>query len=212
MHKYLLNSKSSNTVNKYKALFNKWETFARDHNLTPLPANPYHVSLYLSSLLDLGSSKHSILPTAYAIKFQHDLKNFQFDSKHPFIKGIMEASKRQPCQVRNRKDPISREILISLCDKFKDCNDVIHVRDISIILLSFAGFFRFNEVSALKLKDVKFEENFMEIFLEKSKTDQYRDGRKVVIAKGSTSACPLAMLKKYYDLTGLQLLDVKGED
>ena len=52
----------------------------------------------------------------------------------------------------------------------------------------------------------------MDIFLEKSKTDQYRDGRKVVIAKGSTSACPVAMLKKYYDLTGLQLLDVKGED
>ena len=134
LHKYLLNSKSCNTVNKYKALFNKWETFARDHNLSPLPANPYHVSLYLSSLLDLGSSKHSILPTVYAIKFQHDFKKFQFDSKHPFIKGIMNASKRQLCPVRNRKDPISRQILISLCDKFKDCNDVIHVRDISTIL------------------------------------------------------------------------------
>ena len=88
LHKYLLNSKSSNTANKYKALFNKWETFARDHNLTPLPANQYHVSLHLSSLLDLGSSKHSILPTVYATKFQHDLKKFQFDLKHQFIKGI----------------------------------------------------------------------------------------------------------------------------
>ena len=75
----------------------------------------------------------------------------------------MEASKRQPCPVRNRKDPISREILISLCDKFKDCNDVIHVRDISIILLSFAVFFRFKEVSALKLEDVKFKDMIFRI-------------------------------------------------
>ena len=54
----------------------------------------------------------------------------------------MEASKRQPCPVINIKDAISREILISLSDKFKDCNHVIHVRDISIILLSFAGCFQ----------------------------------------------------------------------
>ena len=36
--------------------------------------------------------------------------------------------------------------------------------------------------------------------IKKSKTDQYRQGSEVLIAKGSTSACPVSMYLRYIDL------------
>lgn len=43
--------------------------------------------------------------------------------------------------------------------------------------------------------------------IRKSKTDQYRFGNEVVVAKGSSVACPYLMLKRYLDLTGQSVQD-----
>ena len=43
----------------------------------------------------------------------------------------------------------------------------------------------------------------------KSKTDQYRHGDEILIARGSTIACPLNMLNRYLDLAKI---DLKSED
>ena len=73
-----------------------------------------------------------------------------------------------------------------------------------MIVLCYAGFLRFSEVSSIKSNHVKFFENsHIEIYLEKSKTDQYRLGDSVVIAKGQSAACPFLLLKKYFYLTGI---------
>ena len=45
-------------------------------------------------------------------------------------------------------------------------------------LLAFAGFLRFDELSNLKLKDVLSHAKYFELFIEGSKTDQYREGDK----------------------------------
>ena len=41
------------------------------------------------------------------------------------------------------------------------------------------------------------------LLIRKSKTDQYRQGHEIVIAKGSTIACPYNMLKRYLDVAKL---------
>jgi hypothetical protein len=53
-----------------------------------------------------------------------------------------------------------------------------------MILLSFAGFLRFDEVSSFLCSDVKIECEYLFLFIRKSKTDQYRNGNEVLIAKG----------------------------
>jgi hypothetical protein len=55
-------------------------------------------------------------------------------------------------------------------------NDLLVVRDLTMILLSFAGFLRFDEVSSLLCSDVKIECEYLFLFIRKSKTDQYRNG------------------------------------
>ena len=43
----------------------------------------------------------------------------------------------------------------------------------------------------------------MEIFVESSKTDQFRDGAWVVIARANSKLCPVAMLERYCALGGV---------
>ena len=57
-------------------------------------------------------------------------------------------------------------------------------------------FFRFNEIVNIKESDVQFFQENMEILIGLSKTDQFRDGARVVVAHTHSSCCPLAMLER----------------
>ena len=46
----------------------------------------------------------------------------------------------------SRKDPVTTEMLIDLCTKFKDSNDLIIIRDVTMILLCFEVFLRYDEI------------------------------------------------------------------
>ena len=68
----------------------------------------------------------------------------------------------------------------------------------AMALLAFAGFLRFDELSAnLKLKDLTLHDTNFELFIESSKTDQYREGAIVPIVKSGTDLCPWGNLEKY---------------
>jgi hypothetical protein len=66
-----------------------------------------------------------------------------------------------------------------------------------MILIGFSGFLRFDELSSLKCNNVIVEHDYIKLFIEKCKNDQYRDGNEILIAKGSTSACPHSVLIRY---------------
>ena len=69
------------------------------------------------------------------------------------------------------------------------------IRTITFCLLGFAGFFRFDELAKLKETDVAIYVSHIELFVEFSKTDQFRDGAWLVIAHTGTNLCPVAMVE-----------------
>jgi hypothetical protein len=56
MEIYLLKSRSENTNSKYFITFKRWERFITLEGGKAVPATPIHVVLYLTYLLDNGSS------------------------------------------------------------------------------------------------------------------------------------------------------------
>ena len=60
----------------------------------------------------------------------------------------------------------------------------------AMALLAFAGFLRFNELSSLRPKDVVSHATYFELFIERSKTDEYREGAVIPIIKTGTKLCP----------------------
>ena len=84
------------------------------------------------------------------------------------------------------------------------------IRTVAAALLGFAAFLRFDELVSLHVSEIYFKDNYMNIFIESSKTDQYRDGAWVPVAKSGKLTCPLAMLRRYFFMTGFDNSDDGG--
>ena len=69
--------------------------------------------------------------------------------------------------------------------------------------MAFAGFMRCDELLKLQCSDDAFGTESMTITIVSSKTDQYREGSSLVIARTGTLTCPVAMMEKYFFMGGL---------
>lgn len=56
-------------------------------------------------------------------------------------------------KIKNEKEPVNINMLQELCSLYENCDDLLIARDLTIILLNFAGFLRFYGLSSLKCKD-----------------------------------------------------------
>ena len=65
------------------------------------------------------------------------------------------------------------------------------------------SFLRYEEVAKLRCCDVTFGPQNMVIRILSSKIDRYRQGDRVLVARTSSPACPVAMLERYYKLASI---------
>ena len=74
--------------------------------------------------------------------------------------------------------------------------------------MTFAAFLRFDELAKLVRCDVKIENDMLKLFIQSSKTDQYRDGAWIVVASSRKATCPVAMMNRYLDFASFPKLNV----
>ncbi|CAH3199245.1 unnamed protein product [Porites evermanni] len=94
------------------------------------------------------------------------------------------------------------------CAKRTRTNPEASLKDLRIAVISslgFAGFFRFNELANIQPKHLTFCDGFVKIFVPRSKTDVYREGNYVYIAKLENKHCPVAILLRYIQAANLDL-------
>ena len=97
---------------------------------------------------------------------------------------------------KERKKKETPEILHTLVERFAQPGaSHADVHTIAICLLGFAVFFHYNKLASLRVSDVSIFPDHMELFLESSKTDQYRDGAHIV-ARTNSQICPVTMLER----------------
>ncbi|XP_052063214.1 uncharacterized protein LOC127702933 [Mytilus californianus] len=205
MSSYIVNSRSDNTAKSYFYAFKRWETFIKKHGFQALSAQPVHIALYITYLLDTGATCNTINSAIYSIKWVHEMSNFADPTKNSYLHSLQESAKRVATVKKHKKDPVSLDMLLQLCRMFSNNQDLLVVRDLAMILLSFAGFLRYDEISSLLCKNVKVKSDYLILYIEKSKTDQYRNGNEVLISKGDTIACPYEMFLRYVNLSGVNL-------
>ena len=70
-------------------------------------------------------------------------------------------------------------------------------------LLAYAGFFRIFELLSIRRNNIATEDVYHKLFVEVSKTDKYRDGSWVYIAKTVNFTCPYTYLFKYLVVAGI---------
>ena len=200
-----MDSRSDNTVKKYSYGYNKWKTFANFHGLQAMPASPVHIALFIVDLLDKGATYSSVSSIFYAVKWAHDMNGQLDPTDNTFVSNLLESAKRTSKPAVVKKDPVTNDMLINLCSIFHLSTDLTAIRDLTMILLAYSAFLRFNELSSLRCKDVEVKDAYLRINISKSKTDQYGQGDEVLVAKGQSIACPYTMFLKYVSLAKIDL-------
>ena len=71
------------------------------------------------------------------------------------------------------------------------------LRNSAMLLLGFTGFFRFKELANIRTSHIEFVHDHMSIFIPTSKTDVYREGNKVIIARTGNVTRPVNMVLRY---------------
>ena len=200
---YLLTkSRADNTVKTYSQGFKTWKEWsARYKNVESLPAHPYHVMIFIATLIQQSHSYSKIKNIFYAINWIHKMNNLPNPCKNNQVRLMKEAAKRLVSRAKVKKLPIKHYHLLKIARNNRNKKDLKKQRTITMILLGYAGFLRFQELSTLTLGDLIFSEQYVKIFIQKSKCDQYRSGSYVFIAKTGNATCPVRALKLYLEKT-----------
>ena len=201
----LLASKSPNTMKSYSRGIRKWKTWSSKFSEIPFfPVSATALTLFITSMVQSGERISEITQSFYGISFLHDVTGKKNPCKNKFAKTALVSARKILSKSIKKKEVITPEHLRQLCKSFsKTPDNLMNYRTIAICCVAFAGFLRFNEVANLKRSDISFHETYMKIFIAKSKTDIYREGAHVLIAKTGSTSCPYRVLKKYLELANI---------
>ena len=94
MCRYILQSKSDGTVKKYYSYFNKWKLFCDKNGYDVMPAQPIHIALFLTELLDKCVTYCVISSIVYSIKWVHRINGENDPTENGFVNNLLESAKR----------------------------------------------------------------------------------------------------------------------
>ena len=196
----VLSSKACSTSSQYHRAFRKWKEFAvRKLNATSFPADPFNVALYFQHVIEQTQSPSAIDSAFYGIKWAHDVVGVPSPTDNSVVETIRSASKRiLGTAAVNRKEPISPDFIHKIVSH-ANLDNPVELRNVTMYVLCFTGFFRFDDIFRIRRCDLSFHQGFMVIQMHKSKNDQLRRGNEVVISELPSSACPVSLLKRYLD-------------
>ena len=202
----LQSSKAENTVRAYKSDFKDFGLFCAQNGFKSLPSEPKVVSLYLTHLSTKDVKMSTLKRRLVSIAVIHKLKGHYLDTKHPIIIENIMGIKRRKGSIQKGKKPLlisSLKILIDVIDEYNK-EDIIKLRDRSIILMGFSGGFRRSEIVSLNYDDLDFVTEGLKINIKRSKTDQFGEGSlKGLPYFDNTKYCPVLSLKNWIEISNI---------
>ena len=155
--------------------------------------------------MQAGHSLPTIDATFFAIKFyQTSLLNTD-PCQHSLVKNMFDAAKRLSNHKTKKKQALRPNELKQTYDHLSaNQSPLENLRLLNTCLIAFTGFMRFTEVPSIKGYNLIFTETYMKIFIEKSKTDIYREGTWVYISR-SHNMCPVKNLEDYLRLVNINI-------
>lgn len=207
----VVQAKAPSTVDRYSRAFNEFKRWASDFDeLVCLPATSLSVSLYLEHLIESECSTAKLESAYYGIHWAHQIFGIASPCDCSLVKHLLEAGKRKVSKPIVKKEPVTLEMMTNICLKY--AHPEVNLSDLRLAALcvtAFNGFLRFSELSSLRCCDVRFSNKdsvqFVQLYIQKSKTDIYRDGACVLLAKSDNLTCPFTILKRYVNKANIDV-------
>ena len=149
-----------------------------------------------------SNSSYSALEAVYSIRWAHNLYGLPNPCESNLVKGVLESAKRSFSRPVVKKEPVTPDMIFNICQKYASVNaSLSDLRTAAICVTGYVGFLRFNELAYLHCCD----NEYVELFIAKSKTDIYRNGNVVILAKTDHITCPFTLLNRYVQAAGIDL-------
>uniref|UniRef100_A0A1X7VD80 Tyr recombinase domain-containing protein n=1 Tax=Amphimedon queenslandica TaxID=400682 RepID=A0A1X7VD80_AMPQE len=197
----LLKARADSTTKKYIGAYKRWAKQASTkRELSVQPVEAAQFVLYLQHLGESTNSRAAVTEAVNAVSWVQRLAGEEEISGNTLVKYVVEGFQHKLAQPKRRKEPITVVMLQQLVESMGVSPTLTEVRLAAICLLAFAAFVRFNEISKLKCADIRISEEKMEVMIRSSKTDQYRQGDIIPIARSGLPTCPVRMMESYFSL------------
>ena len=171
-----------------------------------LPEEVTNLALFLSSLLHKNTK--SATQVAYAaLRWVHGILPIKRNPLDSMIcKNLIEAEKRSPHNPINKKEPVDLELIKAIVNNYakEGCN-LKDLRLATMCVLAYAGLFRSQELLEIKISDIRLVDEYLIIFIPKSKNDVYRLGQQVFIAKSGLPTCPYTLFIRYLTRANIKI-------
>ena len=195
-----LAGRAPSTATKYSMTYARWKCWAHDQGLPAFPASPSHFALYLRHLIAEAKTAAPVESAVHAIAWVHHLAGERSPSEHLLVKDVLAGAQGLLAHHTSKKEPITVAQLQQLVNvKALSMASLYDLHSVLTCLLAFAAFFRFDELAKLVRSDVEIDSEKLQLFIESSKTDKYRDGAWVVAAVTGKVTCPVNMMAGYLD-------------
>ena len=197
----VLRSRADSTTKKYLGAFQRWKIWADARQGVPsFPVQEIHLVLYLQHLSESTGSIAAVEEAVHALSRLHGLAGLHQLGGSPLVKPTLEGLKRILAKPKVRKEPVTADMLKAMVEAAGPDPSLTEVRLLAVCLVAFAGFLRCNELIKLKCSDITFNAEGMVINVQSSKTDQYREGASLIIARTGSATCPVSMMERYFHM------------
>ena len=200
----VLSSRADSTVTKYGYAFQRWKVWAEQRSEVPVfPVSEVHFSLYLQHLSETVHSASAVQEAVNAVGWVNQLAGREPIAQSALVRATLAGLKRALAKPKVKKEPVTVEMLTALVQSLGVSPSLSELRLAATCLLAFAAFLRYDEIAKLRCCDITFSGGNMAVHILSSKTDQYRQGDTVLVARTNSPMCPVAMMERYFALAGL---------
>ena len=198
-------SRQPNTVKVHVTWYNRFLKWAKNfEELDTMPVSELTIAMFMLSLYQQGWATSSLQQCVSVMNWIDDLLGCKKPTDSPLVKLIIEGSIRLNAKVTQRKKPITVDMIRELKHHMLINSNPLNLMDhrlLTYMLVSFSGFLRYDEARHIRGSDIQFHSSHLSLFIERSKTDIYRTGMTVLIARTNTDLCPV---KSVLDITVMQ--------
>lgn len=189
--RFIEGAKAQNTRRAYRSDWRHFETWCRTQGLTPLPAKPETVTLYMTALA-ADHKPASLTRKLTSISKAHQTAGFPSPAsmQHAVVSETMKGIRRSLGTAQPGKEPLLTVDVIAMLDVLDE--GLLGMRDRALLLVGFSGGLRRSELANLHVDDMTETEDGLVIRVRRSKTDPEGKGASVALPYGSAAAtCPV---------------------
>ena len=192
-------SRSENTQRAYRSAWGAFEGWALENGLSPLPADPEVVAIYLAHLVDRDRTYGTIQNALVAICQVHLDAGHRSPRSDPRVRRVVRGVRRRLGSRQHAKAAVTRKQVDAMIATLG--TDLRGLRDRAILSLGFATGMRRSELVALQVSDLHFGDAVLVVTIRVSKWNE--GARRVRAAATASPSCPVSIIRSWLDAAGL---------